>query len=160
MRSTRFATTVFLVLSCVTGSYGLSFTVAGSWSLVIGSSDLSGGPGGDLVPEFVSAADALVFEVTGAVDQFEAWYVDIQRIDISWDPALHIELQRTSNGSGIGTISGGTGFLEAEAASRRLFQGTGDRSSVLIQLKLSGVSVTVGADTYSTQIVFTLLDAP
>jgi hypothetical protein len=137
----------------------LDFTVTGGWSLSIGGADLQGGPGSDLTDTYLSAANAVVIDITNAVDQFEQWYVDIHRVDVNWDSGLSLSALRTSDGSGLGTIAGGLAVQPVTTAAAEFFQGTGDRSAIQVQLVLSGVSVTLGRDGFSTQIVYTLRDA-
>ena len=138
----------------------LTFSVTGGWNLTIDGTDLAGPAGSDLNPTYTSVANAVVMDVTEAVDQFEAWYIDINKTDVSWDGSLTISAIRTTDGTGLGTISGGTALLEITDTAQRFFQGTGNRSSIQMQLQLDGVSVTLGNATFTVDIVYTLLDAP
>jgi len=44
------------------------------------------------------------------------------------------------------------------ASDSAFYSGAGDRSGVKVQLKISGVSLAVSPDNYSTSIVFTVVD--
>jgi hypothetical protein len=67
-------------------------------------------------------------------------------------------MARTSEGLGAGSISGGLTFQPLTLTAQTLFQGTGNRSSIQLQLELDGVSVSIGSRILAAQVVFTLLD--
>ena len=136
----------------------LSFSVSGGWPLTIDGTNLSGTAGSDLVSSYLSVSNALVIDVTDAVDEFDVWYIDVHQVEVAWDNSLAMSAIRTTDGTGLGTISGGEALQEITGTATRFFEGTGNRSAIHIQLALEGVSVTLGGDTYSLQIVFTLLD--
>ena len=138
----------------------LDFSVTGGWDLTIDATDMTGGAGSDIASDYVSAANAVLMDITGTIVVAEPWYITVNKSDVEWDGSLHLSMQRSSDGTGTGTISGGTAWLELTATAQSFFQGTEDRASIQIQLMLSGVSVTLGSKVYTTQVVLTLLDAP
>ena len=152
----------FLVLFCVVAfrAAALDFVVTGGWLFTIDGTDLSGTAGSDLNPTYTSNADAVVIDITGAVDQNDPWRVDINKTDITWDNSLTLRIIRTSDGTGLGTISGGSPLFEVTDTAQPFFTGTGDRSSIQIQLQVDGVSVTLDAQVLSLQVVYTLLQLP
>lgn len=149
---------VSLALLCATAAPALTFTVTGGWSLSVGLSDLAATAGSDFVSEYTSAANAVVIDVSGALLDTDPWTVTIQRTDVSWDGSLTLSMARTSGGLGSGSISGGTSFQVVALTAQTFFVGTGDRSSIQIQLKLAGMSVTIGSGLQATQVTLTLLD--
>ena len=136
----------------------LSFTVTGGWALTLDGTTLSGSAGSDFVSAHTSASNAVIIDIADAVDQFEVWYIDIHKVEGSWDDSLTVSAIRTTDGTGLGTISGGTALTEITDTATRFFQGTGNRSAIHIQFVLEGASVTLGAEAYSLQIVYTLLN--
>ena len=58
---------------------------------------------------------------------------------------------------GNGTITGGASYVELTSVDTDLFTGSGDRISVAVQYKLTGVSVQVSPDIYNTSIIFTIV---
>ena len=122
--------------------------------------NLSGTAGSDFVSTHTSASNAVIIDIADAVDQFEVWYIDINKVEGTWDESLTISAIRTTDGTGLGTISGGTALMEITDTATRFFQGAGNRSSIHIQLVLDGESVTLGAGDLSLQIVYTLLSDP
>jgi hypothetical protein len=138
--------------------FGLSFIVTGAWTLEIGADDLAGTTGSDFVSTHLAAVDELVIEVSEAVDQFEQWYIDAHIVETNWPAGCSLEVVRTSDGAGIGTISGGTTLLTLGDTAAPFFEGTGNRTSVFVRIVLTGMTVVVGADLYIADIVFTLRD--
>jgi hypothetical protein len=156
--SARACWVALLLLLAAANARALTFTVTGGWSLSVGLGDLAGPAGSDLVSLHTSAANAVVVDVAGALLDTQPWTVTIHRADVLWDPSLSLSMARTSGGLGSGSIIGGLTFQTVGAVAQTLFQGTGDRSSIQVQLRLEGASVTIGSRILTTQIVLTLLD--
>jgi hypothetical protein len=136
----------------------LSITATGLWSETIDEADLASDPGSDLTSTYESPTDQVSLDITGAVDDLDAWRVDVTRFDATWHANLHLDLRRTSDGSGSGSISGGSSYQEVSETYQSLFSGSGDRTSINIQLRLTGVSVQVPSATYSTTVHYTIVD--
>jgi len=147
-----------LALLAASPGHALSFTVSGGWSLTVGTSDLAGPAGSGLEPQYQSAANAVLVDISGALLDTEPWTVTIHRVDVSWDGSLSLSMARTSEGLGAGSISGGLTLQPLTLTAQTLFQGTGNRSSIQLQLELDGVSVSIGSRILAAQVVFTLLD--
>lgn len=150
---------IVLIAATVEPLGALTFDVTGSWSLTVDSADLAGVTGSDFVSTHTSAVDEVVIDVTEALDQYEQWYVDVHMTVTNWPGELHLEVVRVSDGSGSGTISGGTSLQELDGTATLFFEGAGDRTSVFVQIVLTGMTVTVDADLFTAQIVFTLRDS-
>jgi hypothetical protein len=151
---------VLFLFAAAVPAAALSFTVSGGWSLTLDGADLSGTAGSDLVSSHASASNAVVIDIADAVDQFEVWYIDIHKVEGTWDASLILSAIRTTDGTGLGTISGGTALREITDTETRFFEGTGNRGAIHIQLTLDGISVILGSITHSLQIVYTLLENP
>jgi hypothetical protein len=149
---------LLVLLLVAAGAGALAIDVAGGWSLSLGLPDLAGPAGSDFLPEYTSAANAMVVDVSGALLDTEPWTVTIHRADMAWDSSLSLSAKRTSDGVGAGSITGGLAFQTVTLVAQTLSQGTGNRSSIQLQLKLAGVSVTMGSRILDTQVVLTLLD--
>lgn len=144
-----------LILLCSKAEAPISITVTGSWSENINASDLQAGAGSDLISTYESATDAVSIDVTETSGN---WAVDVKKIDTHWHSNLHLHIKRTSDGTGSGSISGGGAYQEVTDTDQSFFNGSGDRSNVNIQLKLTGVSVQVTPDTYTTTVYYTVYD--
>ena len=126
----------------------------GGWNETIDSSDLVSGPGSDLNASYESAANATSLDLTTAAD----YRVDVRRTDGTWSGDFTLYAQRTSDGSGAGSISGGTSYQVVSTTDAELFSGNSDRTGVEVQYQVDGVSVSISPDTYSSTVTFTIVD--
>ena len=81
---------------------------------------------------------------------FGAWRVDVRKVNTNWDNRLKIYARRTSNGSGF--------FGGIQNVNQSFFDGSGYRNNITIQYSISGFSVLIPVDTYSTTVMYTLID--
>lgn len=145
-----------LILLCSKAEAPISITVTGSWSETINASDLQAGAGSDLISTYESAADAGSIDITETSGN---WAVDVKKVDTNWHSNLHLHIKRTSDGSGPGNIpSGGGTYQVVTDIDQSFFSGDGDRSSVNVQLKLTGISIQVAPDTYTATVYYTVYD--
>ena len=144
-----------LILLCSKAEAPISITVTGSWSETINASDLQAGAGSDLISTYESAAAAGWINITETSGN---WAVDVKKVDTNWHSNLHLHIQRTSDGNGSGSIAGGVSYQELTDIDQSFFSGSDDRSNVNVQLKLTGVSIQVPPDTYTTTIYYTVSD--
>ena len=85
--------------------------------------------------------------------------VFVHKEDNEWHPNLNLQLKRTSNGTnGNYNISSGTEFQIITNNSTFFFGSVGKQDKIPIQYNIKGISVLLPVKTYSTQIVFTVLD--
>ena len=136
----------------------ISISVYGVWSETVNESDLAAGPGSNLVSTYESASNQTTIDVSGTTGDSDTWRVDIKKTDTSWNSNLHLYVRRTSDGSGSGSISGGDAYQEVTDTFSELFSGSGDRTGICVQLKITGVSVGVPADAYSAAVYYTVVD--
>ena len=139
-------------------SAAISISLVGVWSETVDESDLAGGAGSDLISTYESASNQVSIDITGTTGDSDAWRIDVKKTDTSWHSDLHLSLRRTSDGSGSGSITGGTSYQEATDTFTEFFSGSGDRTGINVQLKITGVSVNVPTDTYSTTVYYTVVD--
>jgi len=143
------------ILSAIAAE-GANITATGGWSETIDAFDLQAGAGSDLIDRYESNPNAVRINITGAGGG--SWRVDISKMDDNWDADFHLYARRTSGGIGSGTISGGTSYMEVEDFDKPFFSGSRNRWIISVQLRLTGVSVQIPPDTYSTDVVFTVVD--
>lgn len=146
------------VLGITVSSQASSLTGYGTWDLTVGTADLTAGAGTNLTSTYQSGASQLSLDVTGTSGG--NWEVDVQRTDVSWPSGLTLSIVRTGDGSPLGTIGGGLSYQEATPTSTAFFNGTNDDTGIPLQLELSGVSVAIPPGSYSTTLVFTVVDLP
>ncbi len=129
----------------------------GGWTdLYIGPNDLIAGPGTDLNNTYFSTSDATLLDIQ-RVHRFDPWRIDIGRSDINWYHELQLYVRRTGNGNGNGRVFGGWAFREITNIDRIFLVGIGRLNNIPLQYRLSGVSLQVPPDTYSTTIIFTIM---
>ena len=132
----------------------VSITVSGDWSETIDVSDLQSGAGSDLIDTYESASDQVDIDINiGGSGQ---WQVDVRKTDTNWHSNFQLSVVRTADGQGTGNISGGTSYQEVTDTDQIFFEGSKNRTNIGAQLKLSGVSVQIPPDTYTTTIYYTV----
>jgi len=127
----------------------------GSWTETINSADLMAGAGSDLNGTYTSNSNQAVIQIYNTPDWNEPWKVDVRRTDTNWHGSFTLNTRRTTSGSGIGFISGGTTYRAITTTNALFFWGEYDRSNVNIQFQLTGMSIAIPAATYTTTVVFT-----
>jgi len=133
----------------------IGITVTGTWIETIDQSDLAGGPGSDLASTYESPADQKTIDITST--DGHQWRADIRKIDTNWHSGCHLFVRRTTDGSGTGWIDGGTSYQEITDTYQSFFWGEEDRSGIHAQERLTGVSVQVPSDTYTTTVYYTVV---
>lgn len=147
-----------LIFTARVASGSVAMTVIGSWSELIDETDVVTAAGSDLRGTYESSLNQLAIGISGTTDASDAWRVDVRRIDTTWHNDLHLWVRRTSDGTGTGSISDGTNYMEVTLTDQAFFCGTGDRSTIEAQLKLTGVSIHIPPGTYSTTLYYTIVD--
>ncbi|MBN1697940.1 MAG: hypothetical protein JW881_10540 [Spirochaetales bacterium] len=85
--------------------------------------------------------------------------IDMERTTGSWNANLSICVMRTTDGSGSGTISGGTSYIEITDSVATFFTGSDARNDVYIKYRIDGVTVPdLAATTYTSTITYTGVD--
>jgi len=148
------AACLFILLTTAAISWAISINATGQCDFAIGSSDLQAGPGSDLNPSYSSASDQVILDIIAAGN----WGVDVNKSDSKWHSNFHLSIKRTSDGTGSGTISGGSDYQEITGTNQSFFSGSLDRNTINIQLQLTGVSITIPPDNYSTTVTYTVAD--
>lgn len=137
----------------VTAAYAQDITATGGWTETIDTADLVSGAGSDLTDTHESGSGATTIGLT----HDGGWRVDVKRTDSVWHTDFTLYTQRTSEGSGSGSISGGDAYQEITTTDGEFFTGSLDRSDITIQYRLTGMSVGAQPATYSTTVTFTVV---
>ncbi len=152
-----FISAAFLSLSELF-AYAIDVYVTGGWNLTVDSSCLVGGAGSNLIDSFESNLDASMINITGTGGSGDVWRVRVRKSSVSQLHGVVLYAKRTGDGSGSGTVSGGTSYVAVETSDTDFFDGSGDRTAISVQYKVSGISINVPPGTYSTVITFTVVD--
>ena len=105
---------------------------------------------------YESLTNQILVEVK--VARVKTWRVDVSKTDSNWHTDFTLSVQRTGNGTGAGSISGGTSYQEVTSTDIEFFSGDKNRKDIPVQLRLSGMSVDVAPDTYTTTVYYTVLE--
>ena len=138
----------------------INITITGSWTQTIDKNNLTGGVGTDLTNTYTSAQNANLITITGAKNRNDRWQINIRRIDAAWNGSLQIFAMRTSSGTGQGSVSGGQAYIQVTQNNTTFFTGAGDLSGIRVQLQLTGASLQISPNQYSTTIQYTVIDTP
>ena len=137
----------------------IDLSATGGWTETVNESDLVSGAGSDLVDTYESATDATTMTIFNCKNRNDEWRVDVRRIDGGgWHGNFTLFVKRTSDGQGQGEVSGGLSYIEITTTDSQFFLGAGDRDDINIQYKLTGMSIGVSPDNYSTTVIFTVVD--
>lgn len=131
-----------------------NLTLTGSWSETIDALDLQAGAGSDLIDTYESASNEISIQIVSPAN----WRVDVRKSDITWHSNFQLYVRRTSDGTGGGSISGGTTYQEVTDTDQSFFTGNKNRNSVDVQLRLTGVSIQIPPGTYTTTVYYTVVD--
>lgn len=147
---------VFLLGFCwFSAVQGAELALYGNWTETITRDDLVAGAGSDLRSSFESSVAQATLDVTQTGGS--SWTLKVRFGGTQWPADVSLAVRRTSNGTGAGAISGGTGYLPVTSADQILFTGSGDRSNIQLQLQADGFSVTRHPpDFYTTTLIYTL----
>lgn len=138
--------------------YSQTISVTGNWDLMIDETDLQGGPGTDLVSTYESNTSMSIRVRKGGWFNNWNWRVDVKKINGNWHGDFHLDVRRTGNGFGFGSISGGTSYQEISGTDQSFFSGSRNRTAIPFQYRLRGVSVQVVPNTYTTTVWFTVVE--
>lgn len=133
------------------GSRATDIDVNGNWSRTVDRSDLIAGAGTGLVPAVESAAGIATVDVLNTSGA--SWVVRVSRSDIDWPVGVGVEIRRSSADSG---INGGADYLAINASTQDFFSGSGDRSGIAIQIRITGLSLNTLPSSYSLALVYTV----
>jgi hypothetical protein len=140
-------------LQLIAGSAFADLSITGNWMERVTSANLIRGAGSNLIHEFVSAPGGTTLTISN-LPPGSTWRLFARKADSTWKDKLLIHVRRTSGESA--KIRGGDAYVQITNADTEIFSGTGNQAGIALQTKLSGMSIKIPPDTYSTSIIFTL----
>jgi hypothetical protein len=151
--------TVLLGLFFSAGAEAIDLSASGGLTRIVNSSQLVAGAGSNLITTFDDAAatNLAIVNTSGSSDN---WRIDVRRSDAAWNNALRLYVKRISDGSGSGSVTGGLSYAEITGSESQFFSGAGDRNGLSLSYELTGMSVAVAPNIYSTTVTFTVVDTP
>ena len=140
------------VLLVSNAAWAADISTTGGWSRTITAADLTAGAGSDLASQQESHAGATTLTIASTGGG--AWRIKVRHMPNPWHNDFTLWVRRTSEGTGGGSIAGGSGYLQVTALDTELFSGTLDRSGISLQYKLTGLSKNVSPNSYLSSLVF------
>src|SRR5947208_1601517 len=104
----------------------ISISSTGDYSVNITAANLVSGAGSDLQSSQESASGVTTITISGAGSS--SWTVKVRRGAGTWNNNVTLFVQRTSSGSGPGTITGGTSYISVGTIDTTFFTGIGNKS--------------------------------
>ncbi|WP_428653380.1 hypothetical protein [Runella sp.] len=121
--------------------------------------------GSNYSSNITSAANQTTLTISVGLALLTNWKVFVKKQDATWNSNLTVWVRKTGDGTGIltpvlGTISpnGATSFIQLTATNQEIFTGFSNRFNVPIQYEIRGLSVLIPASSYSTSVIFTVID--
>ncbi len=133
----------------------MTLNATGSLTREIGAADLVSGAGTDLNSTYESSTSVVTLDLSNTLGS--SWKVQVMYSETTWDPALSVSVRRTTDGTGSGTITGGDSYQAITGTYTDLFTGSDDRTGIQLQVKLSGMSVSLGVETFVSDISFKIV---
>jgi hypothetical protein len=118
---------------------------------------LTGGAGSDFTGTHEQLSQLALMEIKNAN---AGWRLDVSRADTLWPAGVRLYVRRNGDGTGTGTITGGTSYQEVTTVNTELFRGTLARKDIPMQFMVTGVSVSGGAGSFSTTVTYTVTVTP
>ena len=142
-----------LVSSITTMAPAAELESLGAWTETINVANLLGGAGSTFSnPESVAGITTLSVTFPTVT-----WRVYARLNGGNWNPNVGLWIQRASNGSGIGSITGGTSYVQLTTTNTELFSGVLSRTNISLRFKSSGQSSSVVPGNYQAPILFTVV---
>jgi hypothetical protein len=132
-----------------------AISVAGTWSLLLDATMLEAGAGSNFIEPIASATGQVLVDINPR-SYGRTWSVYVHKQDTFWDSSLHLDIRRQP----FTNISGGLSYFELTDIDQEFFYSTQRKkcNDIQIQFQLRGASVSLTPGTYSTTVVYTLVD--
>ncbi|HKL33800.1 MAG TPA: hypothetical protein VJ919_14770 [Tangfeifania sp.] len=135
-----------------------------------GNSNFSVGEAGEDFPANIENETSFFISVLYTDDNLNRkknpntkWNIKVYKSDLTWNNDLKLEARRTGRGQRIGNpgnpnVHDGDNYQFVTNTSTYFFRGMGEVAYIPVTFNLSGFSLTMGASTYETRVVFTVYD--
>jgi hypothetical protein len=140
----------------------VDITLSGSWNYNIASSALLEAGNDFSTTTYQSATNQVLLNITNSPkpNRNFVWRIDVRKSDISWNANLILSARRTGNSIPLsgGSITGGLAFQAITNSNQTFFSGRKSVSDIPIQYQITGASVLIPAQTFSTTIIYTVTE--
>lgn len=152
---------ILFFLSIISSIFSQSLTVSPGWSVTIPASTIIEAGLNYTTTTVTSGASQSTMSITTNSNNVNV-FVYVQKTDVTWDSNLTLWVRRSGNGTGAGnsSITNGTTFQQITNTPIQFFTvymgKSRTYSSIPIQYQISGISVIIPAQTYTTTLLFTI----
>jgi len=158
MKVKFYVTIVCLCLGFADGALAQEIRLQGSPSFSFANTDIQPGEG---FPSQSETTNNINIDIK-KLSKNAYWSVSVNKNDTRWNNQVKVFVRRTSsgtsNGNGSGSVYGGLNYIQINNLSSTFITGNKKMSNIDIQYKITGVDVTLPADDYYTDIVYTLYE--
>jgi len=119
--------------------------------------DLLPGLGSSRTVVYLTGKDQILLSVCSLAGGSGTWRVDVRRDAGDWPKGMKLEVRRTGDGMGEGSVVGRQGFVEVGTTYRTLCSGRGDRTNIPLQVRISGCPLDLDVGTHVTSITYTVI---
>ncbi len=146
----------FLAISNMAIGQGIDLTVTGNWAKNIAASDINEA-GNDYPASYASNINQTLLTIN-PTSKGKTIYVYVKRNDIAWNANLNLKVKRTSNGTNGNTnIAGGLSYQTITNIDANFFTCAGYHTFIPLQYEITGISVVLPVQSYSTEIMYTVM---
>lgn len=146
----------FLAISNMAIGQGIELTVTGNWAKDIAASDINEA-GNDYPTSYASNTNQTLLTINPK-NWNKTIIVYVKRNDIVWNTNLNLKVKRTSNGTnGNANIGGGIDYQLITNFDANFFTCTGYHTFIPLQYEITGISVVLPVQSYSTEIMYTVI---
>lgn len=136
------------------GASATDISASGTWSPSLKRSDLAAGAGGLLRSTQQSPAGQVVLSITNA--GAESWEIVVRNDGAALPAGVQMSIRVAAAGTGSGVVSANGAYVRLDGGAQVLLAGSGDRTGVLLQFQLDGISVRNDVGHYATTVIYSL----
>ncbi|MDO9593566.1 MAG: hypothetical protein Q7J19_01085 [Lutibacter sp.] len=147
----------FLAISNIAVSQNVSISVSGNWAKTIAATDISEA-GNDYPTSYESNTNQTLLSLNPN-SQGKGVNVYVTRSDIKWQSDLILEVKRNSNG-GNSSVTDGLNYktiINTQSLVSPFFSCIQAVTNMTLQYRITGISVLLPVDIYSTTITYTVM---
>ncbi len=146
----------FLAISNMLFSQGIELTVTGNWAKNIAASDINEA-GNDYPTSYASNTNQTLLTINPK-NWNKTINVYVKKNDIAWNTNLNLKVKRTSDGTNGNTnISDGLIYQTITNIDANFFTCAGYHTFIPLQYEITGISVVLPVQSYSTEIMYTVM---
>lgn len=154
MASTSLRGLLACALVAASAASATDISASGIWSPSLQGRDLGAGAGGPLRSTLESPAGQVVLIISNA--GAASWEVTVRNDGTALPAGVQMSVRVTSAGTGNGVLSAAGAYVRLDGSAQTLLTGSGERSGVLLQFRLDGISLRNPVGHYAATVIYSL----